>query len=160
MNDSINFDCDRILTLSQSETGRIEMSLNRITESICDLLLSKTTRIYNGHIDSTYLQMSRALRNSCAGNKENADTVVKKDILIWIDTYCRQIALFKSDSKDDSDKAIELKNEEEQEPMIDRKFFLLALCQLLSNFAGCGYQYASYLWGPSFGEAGVFELVF
>jgi hypothetical protein len=81
---------------------------------------------------------------------QNAFYVWQRGIITWSATYCRKIATSKSNFE-----AKEI-NAKELTPAIslsdaDQKVFLVALCQLLSNFAACGSEVSLLLWSESFG---------
>lgn len=102
----------------------------------------------SGRKDSS-LAAARALRNSCAGNLQNASYLAQNNVIDWIAVYCRETALLKPNydcnESDDRDKQI---NADE------RELFVLALCQFLSNFAACGRNPSEYLWSSSFAVHG------
>ena len=143
MADSIS----EILELSKSETGRCQMKEDGSLDVICDAIMSQSS--------SSSVSAARALRNSCAGNEENASYLSKLKVIEWIAKYCREIALMKM-TPDDSDEPfggkpdVNMRDGNQQ----DKDNFLLALCQFLSNFGGCGEESALFLWSSSFGENG------
>ena len=143
MADSIS----EILELSKSETGRCQMKTVGSLDVICDAIMSQSS--------SSSVAAARALRNSCAGNEENASYLSKLKVIEWIAKYCREIALMKM-TPEDSDEAFgggrDDKRDDSNQQETDN--FLLALCQFLSNFGGCGEESALFLWSSSFGENG------
>ena len=143
MADSIS----EILELSKSETGRCQMKEDGSLDVICDAIMSQSS--------SSSVSAVRALRNSCAGNEENASYLSKLKVIDWIAKYCREIALMKMTPDDNDgpfgggrDDKVDDRNQQ------DTDNFLLALCQFLSNFGGCGEESALFLWSSSFGENG------
>jgi hypothetical protein len=121
-----------ILIQSQTSIGRCEMRNDGTLHFLCITLLS------DDELDD--LSVVRGLRNACAGNEKNAEYLIKMNVLQWIVKYCRKVALSKSNLDDDIGKV--------------ESIFVLALCQLLSNFAACGSSPAQFLWSASFGEIG------
>lgn len=102
------------------------------------------------------LEAVRALRNSCAGNLQNAEYLVRCDIIQWIAMFCRDIALMSSNFSDE-DSANRCCNNPKNPGVSDDKargLLVLALCQFLSNFSACGECPSQLLWSPSFGEHG------
>ena len=95
------------------------------------------------------LAAARALRNSCAGNLQNASYLAQTKVIQWIAVYCRETALMKPDfnCNESDDHATCISAQE-------RELFILALCQFLSNFAACGRNPSEYLWSSSFGVHG------
>lgn len=137
-------DDDVILEFSKTETGRCQMEANGSLDSLCLALLSGTS--------SNTLTIARALRNACAGNEENASHVKKMKVVEWIAAYCREIALWKSTGEEeghhlDGSAISGIENH-------DKELIIMALCQLLSNFAACGVHSSLFLWSSSFGENG------
>lgn len=95
------------------------------------------------------LVAARALRNSCAGNLQNASYLAQTNVIEWVAVYCRQTALLKPDFNDNEgdDHATYISAHE-------RELTILALCQFLSNFAACGKNPSEYLWSSSFAVHG------
>ena len=143
MADSIS----EILEQSKSETGRCQMKEDGCLDVISDAVMLQSS--------SSSVAAARALRNSCAGNQENASYLSKLKVIEWIAKYCREIALMKM-TPDDSDEPFgggrDDKGDDRNQQDTDN--FLLALCQFLSNFGGCGEESALFLWSSSFGENG------
>lgn len=140
-----------ILELSKSESGRCQMRSNGSLDFLCTALFSEYSDIS--------LTVARALRNSCAGNIENATYLTEMKVVQWLATCCREIALLKSDFDDDSDSNGGPYGGTNGESFskrcnTERESFVLALCHLLSNFAACGVQSSLFLWSTFFGEDG------
>ena len=133
-----------ILEFSKSEAGRLQMKTNGDLHLLCVDLLSGES--------SDPLTTARALRNACAGNEENAVFIGGMQVLEWFAAHCREAALWKLSCKDerhDLDGGTY-----DQTEMQKKGTLFLALCQFLSNFAGCGEQSSMLLWSPCFGENG------
>ena len=98
------------------------------------------------------LEAARALRNSCAGNRQNAEYLVRSEIIQWIAMFCRDIALMKSNFNDEDN--IDRSDYPGVSDNKAKELLVLALCQFLSNFSACGECPSQFLWSSSFGEHG------
>jgi hypothetical protein len=135
-------DANSILIQSQTSVGRCEMINDESLHFLCITLLSND--------EPGDLSVVRGLRNACAGNERNAEYLIRMNVLQWITKFCRETALMKTNLDDDADEMeSHSKNSDHSNAL-----FILALCQLLSNFAACGLSSAQFLWSASFGETG------
>jgi hypothetical protein len=135
-------DASSILIQSQTSIGRCEMRNDGILHFLCIKLLSDD--------EPNDLSVVRGLRNACAGNEKNAEYLIEMNVLQWIAKFCREVALLKSNLDDN----MEEKESHSKNGDHSAALFVLALCQLLSNFAACGSLSAQFLWSDSFGEIG------
>ena len=98
--------------------------------------------------DDESLAAARSLRNSCAGNEENALHLIQTNIIEWIANHCREVALLKLVDHSNADLS------HRSSSVQHRQSFILALCQFLSNLAACGEGPSHYLWSSAFGVCG------
>lgn len=98
--------------------------------------------------DDESLAAARSLRNSCAGNEENALHLIQTNIIEWIANHCREVALLKLVDHSNADLS------HRSSSVLHRQSLVLALCQFLSNLAACGEGPSHYLWSSAFGVCG------
>ena len=118
--------------------------------------------VRNGSVDEA-LQAARALRNACAGNRQNAEYLVRSDIIQWIAMYCREIALMKANYSDEeaNDSRSQISECTKDSDNKGKELLVLALCQFLSNFSACGEGPSQFLWSSLFGEHGeIISIIF
>ena len=141
---------DSILEMSKTESGRCQMKSDGSLDYLCSNLFTEYSK--------TSLSLARALRNSCAGNVQNAGYLMEMNVIPCIAKYCREVALLKSDLHDDHDDSTNADSNntasQDRRSIQERELFVLSLCQFLSNFAGCSEASSLFLWSPSFGENG------
>ena len=125
-------------------TGALETLCLRF-KSACGkvIIISETdgTKIISLTSDCLLIA-TRALRNACAGVVENAAFIGEKDTIIIILRLCREIALISPSSYSPNTPKL-----------------VLALCQLLANFAACSNAAAAQLWKLEVDRQGIRDLL-